>query len=467
MCNEICNEIYSDVGSYLRTMSTEASLPTSSSDSKGQGKPESQEAPHPLKLNLDRFIARVDSLADHVILAMSAISESNKHERKCFKEFLATKAKRLDGDKDVFGIPVDKFTEFRRLERRLHRSELALVSVPRALMVALISEFDAFAGATLKTFYRLRPDALASSERKMTYSELVTFDSLEAAREHVVEKEVETFLRSSHSAQFDALETKLGITLRKDLPIWKDFIELTERRNLFVHSDGVVNNQYLQVCRDAGHDCSGIKKGDVVGASQKYFSQSHEILYELAAKLSHVLWRKLSPDDREAADGHFSGTLIYDLLCEKRYRLARTLADFGVATFKSWGSDYFRRALIVNRAQAYIWDGQREQGLRILAAEDWSAANNEFHVCIAALRQDFRAAIQYMKALGPKAVPKKDGYRDWPVFREIRKTAEFQDAFMEMFGEPITTVTVVSSAGGEELAEAGSEVPPHDPTTST
>lgn len=38
---------------------------------------------------------------------------------------------------------------------------------------------------------------------------------------------------------------------------------------------------------------------------------------------------------------------------------------------------------------------------------------------------------------------------------------------MEMFGEPITTVTVVSSAGGEELAEAGSEVPPHDPTTST
>ncbi len=446
-------------------MSNEASLPTSGSEDKGQGKPESQAVPHPLMLNLDRFIARVDSLADHVTLAMSAISQSNKQERGRFVEFLSTKATKLDSDRDVFRIPVDKFTEYRRLERRLHRSELALVSVPRALLVALVSEFDAFAGATLKTFYYLRPDALAASDRKMTYSELVSFDTLDAAREYIVEKEVEAFLRSSHSSQFDTLEAKLGIPLRKDLSIWKDFIELTERRNLFVHNDGTVNNQYLQICRDAGYDCSDIKKGVVLSASQKYFSRAHEIVYELAAKLSHVLWRKLSPDDRAAADGHFSGTLIYDLLCEKRYRLARTLADFGAATFKSWGSDYFRRSLIVNRAQAYIWDGQHEEGLRILAAEDWSAANDLFQVCVAALKADFPAAIRHMKVLGLRAGPKKEGYRDWPVFKEIRKTAEFQDAFMEIFGEPITTVTVVTSTGGQEMADQGSEALSDDLTT--
>jgi hypothetical protein len=446
-------------------MSDEASLPTSSPGIKEQNKPPSQDA-HPLKQNLDRFIARVDSLADHVILAMSAISESNRQERGRFEEFLANKAARLDGDKDVFRIPVDRFTEFRRLERRLHRSQLALVSVPRGLMVALVSEFDAFVGATLKAFYRLRPDALAASERKMSYSELVTFDTLEAAREHIVEKEVETFLRSSHSAQFETLEIKFGIPLRKDLSIWKDFIELTERRNLFVHNDGIVNNQYLQICRDAGYNCSDIKKGDVLGVSLKYFSQAHEIVYELAAKLSHVLWRKLSPDDRVAADGHFSGTLIYDLLYEKRYRLARILADFGVATFKTWGSDYFRRALIVNRAQAYIWDGQNEEGQRVLAAEDWSAANDEFQVCIAALRQDFPAAILHMKVLGPQAGPKKEGYRDWPVFKEIRKTVEFQTAFMEIFGEPLTTVTLVSSSSEQSKTEEGGETPSKNSITS-
>ena len=108
--------------------------------------------------------------------------------------------------------------------------------------------------------------------------------------------------------------------------------ERLERRNLFVHNDGVVNAQYLNVCQSVGVDCSGTKKGIALGVPQKYFLRAHETLYELAAKLSHVLWRKLSPEDRERADAHFAGTLIYDLLYEKRYRLARTLAKRSYAT---------------------------------------------------------------------------------------------------------------------------------------
>jgi hypothetical protein len=184
-------------------------------------------------------------------------------------------------------------------------------------------------------------------------------------------------------------------------------------------------------------------------------------VYEVAAKLSHVLWRKLAPDDLKRADGHFAGTLIYDLLYEKRYRLARVLADFGVATFKKWGSDYFRRALVVNRAQAYLWDGRREEGLKILEAEDWSAASNEFQVCVAALRQDHSTAIRYMRTIGTEGPPNKDGYRDWPVFRELRKTKEFQTAFSEVFGEPFATVTLSSSeASATASPEASSDDAP-------
>ena len=311
-----------------------------------------------------------------------------------------------------------------------------------ALQSPLVSEFDSFMSATLKTFYRLRPEALNASERTMTYSELVAFDSIEAAREHIVEKDVESFLRSSHSEQFRALESKLDIPLRKDLAVWKDFIELTERRNLFVHNDGIVNERYMQVCSSEGYDCSETKKGESLGVSRNYFSKAHDVVYELAAKLSHVLWRKLSPEDRDRADAHFAGTLIYDLLDENRYRLARTLADFGASAFKKWGSDYFRRALVVNRTQAYLWDGKRDEALRILDAEDWSAANDEFQVCVASLRKNVSEVIRFMRALGSLGRPGKDGYREWPVFRELRKTKEFQDAFLDVFGEPLATVTV-------------------------
>jgi hypothetical protein len=415
--------------------------------------------PHPFQVNLDQFIERIDSLADHMRLAMVAISQSSKQEATRFQEFVRTQAKPVEGEKNAFTIPEDRFTEFRRLQRKLHRSRFALTSVPRSFTVALVSEFDAFMSATLRAFYHLKPEALNASDRKLTYAELAAFGSIEAAREHIIEKDVETYLRSSHSEQFVTLESKLGIPLRKDLPVWKDFIELTERRNLFVHNDGVVNSHYLQVCSSERYDCSKLKKGLRLGVSKNYFARAHEAVFELAAKLSHVLWRKLSPETGERADGHFAGTLIYDLVYEKRYRLAQTLADFGSLTFKNkWTSDYYRRALVVNRAQAYIWDGKRDEGLRILAAEDWSAASDEFQVCVAALRQDYAAALRYMKSIGPASKPSKDGYRDYPVFRELRKTPEFQQTFLEIFGEPLATVTL------PDTSDVPTETPEESPT---
>lgn len=105
-------------------------------------------------------------------------------------------------------------------------------------------------------------------------------------------------------------------------------------------------------------------------------------------------------------------------------------------------SDYTRRSLVVNRAQAHIWGGKRKEGLAILDAEDWSAARDEFHVCVAALRQQFDLAIKIMKAIGASSRPGKSGYRNWPVFKELRKTEEFQATFVEVFGEPFATVTI-------------------------
>src|SRR2546423_10410038 len=40
--------------------------------------------------------------------------------------------------------------------------------------------------------------------------------------------------------------------LRKDLPIWPVFVEVTERRNLFAHCSGKVSAQYLTVCDNHG-----------------------------------------------------------------------------------------------------------------------------------------------------------------------------------------------------------------------
>jgi len=105
---------------------------------------------------------------------------------------------------------------------------------------------------------------LSSSERSISYKDLTEIGSVEAAREQIIEKEVESVLRDSHSQQIDWLEKKLDIPLRKDLRIWPEFIELCERRNLLLHADGLVSSQYLAVCKRHDVDLKNIVRRPAV-----------------------------------------------------------------------------------------------------------------------------------------------------------------------------------------------------------
>lgn len=213
-----------------------------------------------------------------------------------------------------------------------------------------------------------------------------------------------------------------------------------------MHNQGVVTKHYLDVCAEHGYDCKDIKRGDSLEVSPSYFAEAHAIVYELGVKLTHVLWRKLVPQEKSIADEHFAGAIIYELVAQRRYKLAQTLADFGVATFKSFGSEYFRLALVINRAQSYIWDGEVEKGLRILDEEDWSAAKDELQLGVAALRNDEGKVISLMESIGRAERPGKLGYREWPVFKDMRKNDAFQKAFQDVFGEPLLETKVVSQS---------------------
>ena len=43
-----------------------------------------------------------------------------------------------------------------------------------------------------------------------------------------------------------------------------------------------------------------------------------------------------------------------------------------------------------------------------------------------------------MRRIGSNSVPSKSDYKDWPLFKEYRKSEEFLEAFEEVFGEPFS-----------------------------
>ncbi len=309
------------------------------------------------------------------------------------------------------------------------RVDLARKLIPRSILVSLVSQYDAFLGRLLRMIFLSRPELLNASERTLTFAQAASFESIEMMREHVIEKEIEGVLRSSHADHFKWMENRFGVALTKGVEILPQFMELTERRNLFVHADGFVSNNYLTTCKQHGVAIeSSLHEGRRLGVPEDYFIESYRCIFELGMKLSHVLWRKLLPAEREAADINLI-TVTYDLIEREDYQLAITLLTFACETLKTHASEWHLLAFTINRAQAYKWSGQAADCIRVLEKHDWSAKGDEFKIADAVLRDEWRKAAEIMERIGSNGPVKKIYYRDWPLFREFRLRDEFLAAY--------------------------------------
>jgi hypothetical protein len=305
---------------------------------------------------LDVFIKHIDSLAETLPLTIISIQIAETYTLRAYQKFVSERCEqKQEGDEELILVEAPYVEQFNKLNNRLERIRIASKTVPRSFVVSLVSHFDHFLGRLVKALFYLKPDMLRTSDRVLTLSQLLEFPSLEDAKEFILEKEIETLLRKSHAEQFDWLETRFGIALRKDLPVWPSFIEVTERRNLFVHAGGVVSNQYLKVCNEHGYDVDiAVTPGTEFGVSKAYFESAYAAIYEIGVKLASVLWRKIAPDELAQADTHLTNT-CYALLKEGKYELAKILLDFAVITLKRHADSNARRVYVVNRAQAYKW----------------------------------------------------------------------------------------------------------------
>lgn len=407
---------------------------------------------------IDLFINQIDALAETLPLATKAINDALVGSRQQLGEFLSGECKTVtaqDG-KTHYSFDGNQYLKYTRLLRRNRKALLAQTLVPRGLFVALVSQFDAYVGALVKNFFRLRPEIVDASGKSLTFSELAKFNSLEAARDFMVEKEIDVLLRESHADQFDWLEKKFSIVLRKDLPAWPVFIEVTERRNLFVHTNGVVSRQYLEVC--AKHSCQlhdGIRIGESLPLTREYLSAAYQCLFELGVKLGQVLWRKQAPDQISKADGNLI-LITYALVNDGRYQLARELLDFAVALPRHSAED-LRLRFVVNLAQTYKWMGDQKKCKEVVDAEDWTAMNLKFQLAHAVLTDNFADAISIVTQIGTsESELDKHSYREWPLFKEFRKCPDFILLFERIFGEPLNKVVVQ-----ETQAEVGSSELPN------
>ena len=389
---------------------------------------------------INEYVERMKSLLFSEEIIMPVLQKQAKKSDKEFETVLnkySVVKKEKDGSQ-TYTVPVEDVSKvdgaFLRLKQTRHVNQM----IPRSFIVMLVSQYDHLIGQIVNCIYSLKPELLNSSDRTFTLKELTDLGSIAKAKNHLIEKEIECLLRKSHCEQFDWLEKKFDITLRKGLSIWPQFIELTERRNLFVHTNGIISTQYMANCKK--HNVDGIDEvelGRELWVTKEYYNQSYMCLFEIGFGVSQILWRRVFTSDRDLvnADQNLQNVII-NLLQSREFELAKRLSVFSCSTSTKHPNDASARIHLINNAIAHKFVGDDEGCEKILDSTDWSSSKIEFQLAIQVLRDNFTEAKKTMLKIGKNGgwINKKD-YEEWPLFEEFRKTRQFKQAFKKIYGD--------------------------------
>lgn len=391
--------------------------------------------------NLSQFLENISCLKDTYEDSERTLLSQKKGAEKQYQDLI--KNFPINNETGEMDIPVGHYREYRKKERHMKRTERAYVLVPQSFLVSLVSLYDQFFSGLVRLIYRIEPNKLKENKKTFTYKDLCEYQQVQELRMEIIEDIVEKLGRESHVKQFDWLAEAMGVGTLKGFKEWGSFVELTERRNLFVHSDGVVSQQYINVCKGERAYEEGTAKGCRLGVDKEYFVNAFKTLYVVGIKLTqlltHTVYDKQYPGEYADMDKMLIEN-VYELISEELYDVAISVSEFAHddthMSNKHNAKD--KCYILLNYAQAYKWNGEPEKCQALLDKTDSTNWKDELLIPKLALEGKFDMVYAKMRSVGKMStILTPENYRQWPIFKELRKEAPFSEVFKEIFGEEL------------------------------
>lgn len=383
------------------------------------------------------FIEAVNTQRNIVPISYNFLKAQLLAESKKINEYANKYGQTIkEDDKDSIRMSIEHSIVFDKMLMNFHNIIRAYHMVGVNAVIGMVSKYDGFLGLLTKQIFKDKPEILNGSDKEFKVSDILTYADFNELKDVVVEKEIETLLRKNHVDQLQWLETKLGIKQLRDFKTLPDFVEIMERRNIFVHSNGVVSRQYISDCKKYGVVLSAdVTVGTLLEADMDYVQKVHTILFQVGVMLGFVLWHKIKPDEGEEMIDSLSD-VSFDLIREGKYSLGTRVIDFALDN-KSWEKEItYAQHLVfsVNKALSYhLRDMQRECD-NIVESIDVTAAKPVYHLAIAVLKKDYKLAYEIMDTIG-KVDDMRVNYKTWPLFAKIRLEPAFAMKYKEIFNE--------------------------------
>lgn len=415
---------------------------------------------------LDEFIRTVEGLRTTVPLVMEVLNHVTKEQQKKLGRYIGFSDNESGkGQPEAPQFTVKDLSDLKATTESVESFISNHKIVPQSFINTLIGQFDVFLSKFFVIAVRMKPELFETMGEKISAGELRKFDSIEDATNAILEREVESCLRGSHSDHLEWFGKKTNLDFKKELPYRAEFIEVTERRNLYTHTGGIVSKQYIDVCRSNGVDLpQNIKGGSELSMNPDYWREACRTMYMTAAVLTHLTWRKLFPRDLKSADKALNESGL-SLLRSRQWKLSQMLFDFSFSKVEKFSSERMKMLMYINRIQAYKWGKKDETVKKLIGDTDWSAYGDDIQMAVHLLKDEYEIAGGILKRLAAAGKIDFHDVMDWPIFRGMRSEPSFNGLFREMFGFDVEAKVILDATGSatrvvsQELQEVGNERP--------
>lgn len=416
---------------------------------------------HPIATVIENYLNSIKNIGQTVKIVMPHLSkwhldEIKKHEKK-LANFTSESMEGGDSQKVTLESARD-FVEIMSTLRALDElhSSNSLPVLARSLFMQMFCEFDAFMGALLKILYLKNDELLKGISREISLRDLFEFENLEAAKRAMLEKEIETFRLDSYVEQFGTLEKKFQVALKK-FDEWPEFVELTQRRNIFTHNDGMTSDQYLTVCEREGWKFDKRPRvGDSLQVDLRYFGRAMQVMSKIGFMLGHTLWSKIYPHEIELVHDSMNSRL-YQCLEQKRWLVASEVGSFSLSDPMRRGiTEIALRIRVINVSIALKFAERENDARKLLNSFDWTASYRDFKLAILVLQDEFTEAVKIMQSIGKSGeILNQSSYHSWPLFHKFRERPEFYTTYESIYGEPYKTELPKDAQNLSQVEEIG------------
>ena len=411
--------------------------PTSKVPSNTENK--EQEKPKKAWANLfeaqSRYFDNIICLKEMVGTVSPILTTKDKERLQRINEIKSKSEKFKSGESNV------SYEEYKELLDHVRKIRKSDNMFRHSILTLIVSRYDEFLSDILRAAYFQNPSWLKSSDRKISHREVLELESLESFKTSLIEKEIDQLMRDSHLEQIRFLDEKLKLGIAENYKGFSDFLEITERRNLFVHTGGIVSPSYMGNCKKMAITIdSKAKEGVRLGAPDKYLQKAFDCFYEISVRICQAVSRRLFPDCYEAAD-RFLNNRGVDLLLEGNTELAEKIFTYALSIpehLRSKGDLPYHFIINLCIAEKRLGKNFKER----LDKTNWSPFHPKYHFAIAVLEDRFSEAAKLMQGESVKTQLKPQTFKEWPLLTEFVKSREFLDSYHSTYGKDFNEAMV-------------------------